>query len=152
MENTKKTAAERLAEVEARATARADAAQEAWAEQRILDLEACEQIEAQLGAEVRTKKIDVVHGPGLPTLVMVRCPTKPELARYRQGIKVRDGAADAKAATESAELLAAVTVVYPDRKGEVWTALCEARPGVAAGAGSAAISLAVASAQAEGNG
>lgn len=147
-----KTAAERLAEAEKRATDRKAAKEEARALQRIEDLEACEQIEEQLGADILTAKINVEHGPGLPTLVMVRCPTKPELTRYRTGLKMRDGSPDPKAATEAAELLAAVCVVYPDRKGDVWKALCEARPGVAAGAGSAAIKLSVASAESEGNG
>lgn len=147
-----KTAAERLAEVEARRAEKLKAAEEARAEQRILDLEECERIAEGLGPNVPTAMVDVVHSPGLPTLVMVRCPDRAELARYRSGVKQRDGAVDAKSATDAAELLAAVTVLYPDRKGEVWKALCEARPGVAAGAGSAAIKLSVASAQAEGEG
>ncbi len=148
----KKTAAERLAEVHARAAERKAESDEAFTEQRILDLEACEAEEARLGASVPTKKVDVVWSPGLPTLVMVRCPLKQELTRYRTDLKLKDGAPDPKSATDAAELLAAVCVVYPDRKGDVWKALCEARPGVAAGAGSAAISLAVASAQEEGKG
>lgn len=156
MSEERKTAVERLAEVEARRAAKAAAKDEARAEQRILDLEACEAITDGLGADVLTDMVDVEWGPGLPTLIMVRCPTRPELSRYRSGIKQKDGAVDAKSATEAAELLAAVCVLYPARKappGEksAWDVLCEARPGAAAGAGSAAIKLSVARAQAEGN-
>ena len=146
-----KTAAERLAEVEARQVARAQVKDEARTEQRILDLEACELILDEQGPGVLTAMVDVEHGPGLPTLIMVRCPNKAELSRYRSSIKQRDGQVDAKSATEAAETLASGgCVLYPDRKSETWKALCEARPGAAAGAGSAAIKLSVAKAHTEG--
>lgn len=150
---SEKTAAERLAEVEARRADRTAKAAEAFAEQRATDLEAIEDILDGLGPSVLTAVVDVEHSPGLPTCVLVRCPNKAELSRYRAGVKQRDGQVDAKSATEAAETLASGgCVLYPDRKGEAWKALCEARPGVAAGAGSAAIKLSVARAQAEGEG
>jgi hypothetical protein len=151
MSDEKKTAAQRLAEVEAREAERQAERDEAWSEQRILDLEACEAIQAQ-APNVPHSKVDVVWSPGLVTLVMVRCPRKEELSRYRLGIKYNDGAMVPASVTDAAELLAAVTVVYPDRKGDEWKALCEARPAVSAGAGQAALKLSVATAQAEGKG
>lgn len=155
----KKTAAERLAEVEARQATKQAARDEAYAEQRILDLEAVETIRDQLGDGVPTKMVDVTHSPGLPTLVLVRCPKKPELSRFRAGVKKKDGEIDSKSSIEASELLAAVVVLYPNPRDvstpdapSVWTKLCEARPGVPAGAGQAAIALAVATEQAAGKG
>jgi hypothetical protein len=159
MSEPKKTATERLAEAEARREAREAAKDEARAEQRILDLEAVDEALAKLGDGTPTAIVNVVHSPGLPTLVLVRCPKKHELARYRASIKKRNGEIDSKSAVEATEDLAFVTVLYPDPRApsapdapSLWKRLCEERPGVAAGAGQAAITLSVASAEEEGKG
>jgi hypothetical protein len=159
MEVQKKTASERLAEAEARRAAKLAVQEEARAEQRILDLEAVDEAITKLGDGIPTKVIDVVWSPGLPTLVLVRCPKKPELARYRASIKKRNGEIDSKSAVEATEDLAFVTVLYPNPRDvstpedpSLWKRLTEERPGVAAGAGQAAISLSVASAEEEGKG
>ncbi len=159
MSEPKKSAAERLAEAEARRAAKQAEKDEARAEQRILDLEAVEEVLTRLGDGVPTKIVDVVWSPGLPTLVLVRCPKKPELARYRASIKKRNGEIDSASAVQATEDLAFVTVLYPNPRApstpeapSLWAKLCEERPGVAAGAGQAAITLSVASAEEEGKG
>lgn len=145
MSDVQKTAAERLAEVAEKRAAREAVAQAAYDAQRATDEEAIEAILEQ-HPDVLTSRLDVKHSPGLVTCVLLRCPSRPELARFRQGVKSKNGENTNASATDAAELLAAVVVLYPERKGEdsPWKALCDARPAVAANVGVAAIKLAAA--------
>jgi hypothetical protein len=116
--------------------------------QRLLDLNAIDEIEIALG-DSNVMVIDVPYTPGLPTCVACRTPTDPELKRYRHMVtsgatRNDEGkAADPMAGIKAAEQLADVVRVYPP--DEQYAELRKARPGIHLQLGVSAVSLAVGS-------
>jgi hypothetical protein len=122
--------------------------------QRMIDLDAIEEIEIALG-DSNVTVIDIPYTPGLPTCVACRTPTDPELKRYRH--RVASGAvkggedgkpADPLAGVKAAEELADGVRVYPP--DAAYADVRKARPGVHLQLGTAAVGLAVGRKEQEG--
>lgn len=133
------SAADKIAEIEARRAKRKAAAAEAYETQRAADLEALDALEVEHG-DSNVASVDVDYQPGAPTMAVVKAPSKIYVKRYQDRVKPkRDGRmGDAQ---EAAEELAAVCVVYPGK--EAFDAMVEARPGLRVQCGLAALKLAV---------
>jgi hypothetical protein len=122
-------------------------------EQRMIDLDAIDEIEIALG-DSNVTVIDLPYTPGLPTCVACRTPADPELKRYRHRVasgasKNEEGkASDPLAGVKAVEELADVVRVYPP--DAEYAAIRRARPGVHAQLGTAAIALAVGRKEQEG--
>lgn len=138
--------ADSLELIEERRAARKAAVKEQYAEQRAVDLEAIDAIEAELG-DSNVAVIDVPFTPGLPTCLAVRCPSTPEVKRYQSRIK---GAAQNKEvdAIAAAEEIGLSCLRYPDK--EKRAAVIAARPGVVVTCGNEALKLAQGRAASEG--
>ena len=121
--------------------------------QRLIDLEAIEEIEIALG-DSNVTVIDLPYTPGLPTCVACRTPSDPELKRYRHRVasgamKNEEGkATDPLAGVKAAEELADVVRVYPN--DATYADVRKARPGVHLQVGTAAVALAVGRKEQEG--
>jgi hypothetical protein len=127
--------------IERRRAARKASVDEKRSAQRVIDLEALDALETQLGdANVGVIELDDFI-PGLVTLVAYRVPRPAEVNRYRDRVKPskKGEPPDFVVATEE---LAAVVTVYPDRKTEEGAALLaklfEERPAVKSQIGQAA--------------
>lgn len=143
-------------ELEAKERARAKRKaenQKARDAQRLIDLDAIEEIELALG-DSNVTVIDIPYTPGLPTCVACRTPADPELKRYRH--RVASGAAkneegkatDPLAGVKAAEELADLVRVYPP--DVAYAEVRKARPGVHLQVGTAAVALAVGRKEQEG--
>lgn len=136
----------RLEKIEARRAERKAADARAAEEQRATDLEAIDALEVEHG-DSNIDTLRVPFTPGLPTLVACRCPSSPEMKRFRSRVKPTKGdkPVDYVAPTEE---LALTCLVYPDR--ETFEKVCEARPGLMMQVGTAALKLGTAEADAAG--
>lgn len=137
---------EKLAEIERRRAERKAKLDAERDEQRAIDLEALEALEAEHG-ESNVVTLDVPFSPGLPTMVAARCPKPAEVKRYRATVKP-DSKGRPGDTVAAAEQLAAVARIYP--ADDLYAQLCEARPGVHAQLGATALGLAVGKASDEG--
>lgn len=90
---------------------------------------------------------DVETAPGLPTMIVVRCPNEHETKRFRQRTTPKkDGTIPTP--FEAAEELAKCCCLYPD--ADTLAKVSALRPGALAGAGTKAIQLALGVAEAKG--
>lgn len=140
--------ADSIEEIEARRAERKarNAAEERT--QYAADLEALDALEVEHG-DTNVASVRVPFSPGLPTLVVVRCPHPPEVKRYRARVTPsRDG--EKPDYVGPAEELAAVCLRYPDR--ETYERMCLARPGIGPQVGLEALKLASGKAESEGKG
>jgi len=131
---------ERLREAHARAQ---DEAKRAYDVQRELDEIELLKLKIELGDD-NIASVDLPYSPGLPTLVAAKAPQGALLKRYRARIKMKDGAIDPMSIAAAAEELVASCRVYParDEGGDaLYRAIGEARPGVYAQLGQAALKL-----------
>lgn len=105
------TTAGRIAEIEARRSARRDATAKARAEQYEKDLEALDALEAEHGEDriSALKMPSFVHG--LPTIVVVRTPSPSVFGRFRSMVRKAKG--DAEALGTAKDLLASSCLLYP---------------------------------------
>jgi hypothetical protein len=132
-----------LEAAEAKRAARKAKIQEASDVQKAADTEAIDAIEESLG-DGAVKAIDVPYRAGLVTKVAVRCPTKPEIKRYRDRVKPtkdrrnNEVPGDAAAAHEE---IGEVCRVYPEKKA--FEAVCDAYPGLLGQCGMQAVALSV---------
>jgi len=147
MTDSKETELTPLQQAEAKRAARKAKAAEAEDTQKAIDIEAIDALEEQLG-DASTKAIHVGFTPGMVTAVLVRCPTRPEVKRYRDRIKPDKKGRPGDGAAANEELGAACRVYPAD--DDAFEALCEARPGLLAQCGSVAAALATGAEEAEG--
>ena len=140
----------KIAEIEARRAARKAALAEQESAQRAVDLEALDAAEVEYG-DSNVCHMDVPYTPGMPTLVIARCPKPSEVKRYQDRVKPKaNGKASPDAPMDAARELTAVVLVYPSK--EVFTELCEQRPSLDLQLGVEALGLAQASRVDEGKG
>ncbi len=124
---------------EARAKRKAERAK-AQRAQYATDLEHLDLLEQERGDGAVTSLS--VDRDGFPTLVIVRCPTEPEVKRFRtQTRPVGDKTPDP---TIPAETVGSMCLLYPDK--DTFAKMCVAVPGLHAQAGAAALELATAKA------
>lgn len=111
------------------------------AEQELIDLEAIFEIEEQIGVK-NVAKVRVNYAEDLPVLVAVRCPTGPEMKRYKDmgSTTNKEGNLDLRAHRAAVEALATACLKYPDP--DTYALLKEARPGLHTVLGNAAVKLA----------
>ena len=131
--------------IEAERAARKEALANAKAEQFAADLAALNDLEVEHGDENVARVGVGRYSLGLPTLVVVRPLSKPELKRFRD--RVRGENADAASAADEA---GASAMLYPTKDSELYAALIAAAPGVLTRAGTAAVQLAAGMAASEG--
>lgn len=152
MNEDKSTAAQRVAEANARRVARREVAAKAELERLAIDLEAIDALEAEHGHE-RIKVLSVAyHTPDLPVRVAVRTPDQPEMDRYRATVRDR-GEPGSRGfrkgdVIKAHEDLAAVTLVYPDEP--TFALLCALKPALKGQVGGAAALLATADEEEQG--
>ena len=135
-----------LARVERLRAERKAAAQKAHDAQLAVDLEAIDLLEAEHG-DSNVGVIRVGHTAGLPAAVACRCPKPVELKRFRALVTPKNDR-DRPDNVAPAEQLGRVCLIYPD--AETFAKLCDARPGLQAQLGKAAIELAVGAEEREG--
>ena len=90
--------------------------------QRVVDLERVDELEVEHGDE-SVKVVNIQWSKGMPTLCVVRCPTRPEMKRYQDRIRAKN----ANTVT-AAEEVSACCVLYPNK--DQLAALYENRPGL----------------------
>jgi hypothetical protein len=132
-----------LEAAEAKRAARKAKAQEAADAQKAIDTEAIDAIEASLG-DSAIKAIDIPFRAGLVSKVAVRCPSKPEINRYRDRVKPQRDRRNVEVPGDAAaahEEIGAVCVVYPDK--EQFAKVCEVLPGLLGQCGMHAVALSV---------
>lgn len=112
--------------------------------QRAIDLRALNSAEEEYGDEM-VAFLELPYTPGLPGMVIVKCPLPDALKVFRA--RLREKSPDA---TKAAAELARRCMVYPD--AEVFKELLEKRPGIDAQAGLHASRLAIAREKTEGEG
>lgn len=145
-----------LQKSEAKRDARKAKAQAAADAQKAIDLDAVSDIEDELG-DASTKAIHLPHKTGLVTIVLVRCPDKSEIKRYRGMIKPDKKGRPGDAA-EAHELIGASCRVYPpdddgtEGDSAAFDKLCEAFPGLLGQSGMQAVALSVGEEEKEGKG
>jgi hypothetical protein len=145
---SEKSTAELLAEREAKRAEAAHARQEAHDKQRLSDLDFLEIAEVEHGA-TNVDFVNVPFTPGLPTLVIVRVPSPPEMKKYRYDAKPKKPDDPLTAHITSAnESIADMCLVWP--AADVFAKICDARPGVKAQCGGAAIRLSLGHQEEEG--
>ncbi len=110
--DTKLTAAQRIAAAEARRQAKTDAEKAAREEQHANDLEAIEALEATLGQKVYPSKQVTQWKAGLPVIVGIRVPTHVEYKRQVSRLNRANGNGDAKVSAQNE--LANACWVYPE--------------------------------------
>lgn len=141
-----------LAAVEAKREKRKAEAEKAYRARLAVDLEAIDELEAQLG-DCNVATIRVNSPEGLPCAVACRCPKPVEIKRFREESGERKDARNREVKGDMAaalEKLALVCLVYPDR--EVYANLLAARPGLGTQLGKEAVKLAVGAEESEGKG
>jgi hypothetical protein len=127
----------KLEEVRAKIEAQRAAATEQAEAQEAIDAQAVFDIGEELGVTA-IREVRIPFIPGLPTLAVVRRPTKIEHKRFTDAT-ARKGA-DTPEYMKAAEQLAAVCVVYPPK--ELFEKMCELCPGLKVPMGVAAANLA----------
>lgn len=134
----------KLEEIQERRAARKAALKEKEDAQLVIDLEAIDALEQDLGdGNVETVRARYVEG--LPVLVAVKTPSKTRLKVYKDRLR------EAKPnPTKAAEEIGLACLVYPDK--ETFASLDEARPGMSTEVGLAALKLATSREAAEGEG
>jgi hypothetical protein len=117
--------------------------------QELVDLEALDAAELQLG-DSSVCHVDVPFTPGLPTKAIARCPKPVEIKRFQDmaAKTKRDGNVSTAGAVAALGALVAVVRVYPD--AETFARMVEARPMLDLDLGNAALGLAKGSAADEG--
>lgn len=148
---SEKTVEEETAEIEKIRADRAAQTDKLRKAQRLIDMRALVELECQHG-DTNIDKVPVPFVPGLPTMVIVRTANKAELSKYRHEAKPKkqDDAITSRMA-DAGEVIADLEngpMIYPDRA--TFVKICEARPGVKASVGGAAVRLATSHEQDEG--
>jgi hypothetical protein len=147
---SEKSTAELLAEREAKRAEDAHTRQEAHDTQRLSDLDALEIAEAEHGA-TNVAFVNVPYTPGLPTIVIVRVPSPPEMKRYRFLAKPKKPDEPlTEHITAANEAMADTCLAWP--AVDVFAKICDARPGVKAQCGGAAVRLSLGHQEEEGKG
>lgn len=132
--------------IEAKRAARKAKHQAEYELQRAVDLEALDELEIEHG-DANVASLDVPFAVGQVTLVAVRLPKPAEVKRFRARVKdTGRKKADPVAGTEE---LGESCAIYP--AAEALQALLAERPAVLSQMGVAALKLATANAEAEGN-
>lgn len=139
----------KLAEIEAKRAAYQAQCKRDADEQKATDLEAVFALECERG-DSNVTVLEVPYTEGLPVLVAARCPSGPEMKRYRDRCKSKNADRLLGDTVAAAEELAAVCRIYPDV--ETYEKIKAARPGVHAQLGTAAVTLASGKADSEGKG
>jgi hypothetical protein len=143
-------ATDRIAEIEARRNARKAALLAQEDEQRATDIEALDKAEVEHG-DSNVCHMDVPYTPGMPTMVIARCPSPVHVKRYQDRVKPKaNGRASPDAPMDAARELTAMVLVYPSK--EVFAELVEQRPSLDLQLGVEALGLAQASRADEGKG
>ncbi len=136
----------KLDEIRKKLAEQAEKRDEAHDDQHAEDLGALLEAREEHGVDA-VQAVKIPFTPGLPTLVIVRRPSKVEFKRFQDMCSTKN--AGTAEAVKAAEQMASVTRVYParDAKGdETFDKMCEACPGLKVGMGSAAAGLASAKA------
>lgn len=137
-----KTTAEKIAEIELRRTERKKANDAKRDEQQIIDLEAIEELEIELG-EGAVAIVEIPEfTPGCVTMVAARSPNTAEVKRYRFMASDKPGKRNDVVpgdAVGAAEQLAETCLKYPD--AEAFDKVCAERPGLKAQLGTFAVQL-----------
>jgi hypothetical protein len=142
-------ASEKLAALETRREERKERLREQEAEQVLLDLEAIDALELEVG-DSNVSVVNVPFSPGMPARAAVRTPTSAELKRYKDRIRPRGAEHRAGDSIGAAEELGRACVKYP--AGNDLAELLEARPGLPMQLGLAALALSKGQSEAEGKG
>jgi len=138
----------REAEIQARRAARKAELKKGEQAQRVIDLEALDSAEVEHG-DSNVAYLDVPYTPGMPTMVIIRCPKPSEVKRYQDRVKPKaNGKQSPDAAMDAARELGAATLLYPPK--ELFTELLEQRPGLDMQAGVESLGLARATSADEG--
>ncbi len=141
---------DKIAEIEARRAKRKAGLAEQETEQRVTDLEALDAAEVEHG-DSNVCHMDVPYTPGMPTMVIARCPKPSEVKRYQDRVKPKaNGKTSPDAPMDAAKELTACVLVYPHK--DVFATLCEQRPSLDLQLGVEALGLAQASRVDEGKG
>jgi hypothetical protein len=127
-----------LAEKEATRAARKALLKEQYEAQREKDIEQLDALETEHG-DSNVAYEDFAFIPGLPTLAVVRCPSEPELKRFRYKVKPVKGEVDAMQAIDASEELATCCIIYPDK--DTYARMKAAKPGIHVRLGTAALGL-----------
>ncbi len=127
-----------LEEIEKRRSDRKAALRVAEKEQLAIDLDAIDALECEHG-DSNVCRLEVPFLPGLPVRVAARCPTEPEVKRYRDRVKPdkKGRPGDPVGAHEE---LAECCRIYPD--ADTYAKLRAARPALHGHLGAKAIELA----------
>ena len=126
-----------VAEIEARRAARKAALAAQRDEQYAKDLEALDGLEVKHGDGGVTSVETPSYSAGLPTMAVVRAPSKSEYDRFRDQIVRSKGG---PAQIQAQDMLADVCVAYPDK--ETYKRMREAFPGIHVSVSVAAVKLA----------
>ncbi len=122
---------------------------EAKDEQDAADLEALNDAEIKHG-DSNVCHLAVPYTPGMPAMVIARCPTPLEAKRFQDRVKPKaNGKTDPNAGIDAAKELTACVLVYPSK--DVFAELCEQRSMLTLELGVKALKLAGSAAQEEGN-
>ena len=125
-------------EIEKRRAERKAARQKASAEQYAKDIVEVDRLEEEHGDDrVAVLKMPSFV-PGLPTVVVVKTPSKPHMNRFREMAQKR--ANDKVAIGEAAAMLATTCIAFPADK-DVYARMCEEWPAIHDNAGVEAIRL-----------
>lgn len=141
-EKKPKTAAERIVEIELRRSERKKASDDKRDAQHVIDLEAIEELEIELG-EGSVAIVEIPEfTPGCVTMVAARSPNTAEVKRYRFMASDKPGKRNDVVpgdAVGAAEQLAETCLKYPD--AEAFEKVCSERPGLKAQLGTFAVQL-----------
>lgn len=134
--------ADRILEIEARRAARKKVADDKRDDQRVIDLEAIEELEIELG-EGSIAIVEIPEfTPGCVTMIAARVPNSAEVKRYRFMASDKAGKRNDVVpgdAVGAAEQLAETCLKYPDP--EAFEKVCVERPGLKAQLGTFAVQL-----------
>lgn len=143
MSETKDPAAQ-IAEIEARRAERKKNTESKQLVQKAVDMAALEQLEIEHGEDNLAILEIPQFTPDCVTLVVARCPTTPEIKRYRYRASDRTGKRNETITGDrvaAAEELGESCLKYPSR--EEFDKVCDARPGLKAQLGALAVTLVV---------
>lgn len=129
---------DKLAEVRARLDAQQDAQDSDETDQKAVDLMALADARDEHGGPSAVQAASIPYVAGLPTMAIVRRPTKIEFKRFTDTVSKKDASGPEYMA--AAQALAAVCLVYPPK--DVYAKMCEAVPGLPVPLGIAATKLA----------
>jgi hypothetical protein len=136
------TSAEKIAEIEKRRSDRKKASDDKRDAQTVIDLQAIEELEIELG-EGAVAIVEIPEfTPGCVTMVAARSPNTAEVKRYRFMASDKPGKRNDVIpgdAVGAAEQLAETCLKYPD--AEAFEKVCAERPGLKAQLGTFAVQL-----------